>query len=169
VGGTSLLPDRRDRTVAIVEVDLNTFRSTAGAIAILAAATTTGLAQPASQTPAGTAKAPVAPVTHPTIAPTSTVVAPARNAIGLPAPSPAAKNIGPVHGPGQGGPDVNAAKSGTFGVGIGSGAQHAPMATAKGTLSGSQMGRPVTGAAKLGGGATHAPNAVIGHNVSTKH
>jgi hypothetical protein len=73
-----------------------------------------------------------------------------------------------MHGPGLGGPNINTAKS--IG-GIPPDAQHAqaPPFTAKGALSGSQMGRPTTGAAMLGGGATHAPTAVIGHSASAKH
>jgi hypothetical protein len=164
------------RTVAILEIDVNSFRSTAAAVALLAAATSTGLAQHASPTAAVKPKPAVASqsattVAHPTIAPAPAVVAPARNAIGLPTPKPAANNVGAVHGPGQVGPNVNAAKPGALGIGgIGSATPHAPTVplTAKGTLSGSQMGRPATGGAMLGGGATHAPSAVIGHNVSTK-
>ncbi|MEI6701484.1 MAG: TMEM175 family protein, partial [Actinomycetota bacterium] len=94
--------------------DLNTFRLTAGAIAILAAATSTVFAQRASLTTAAKAKPFVAPqsqatVTHPTATSTS-AGAPARNAIGLPAAGTAANTIGAPHGPGQGGPNINAAK-----------------------------------------------------------
>jgi hypothetical protein len=158
-----------------MESDLNTFRLAAGAIAILAAATSTGLAQQASA--AAKAKpfvAPQSPVVaaHPTAASTSTVVAPTRNAIGLPAAGTAAATTGAPHGPGPGGPNINAAKPPMPGApSLHSAAPHpaaAPLA-AKGTLSGTQMGRPATGAAMLGGSATHAPAAVIGRNASPKH
>jgi hypothetical protein len=158
-----------------VESDVNTFRLTAGAIAILAAATSTSLAQQTSA--AAKAKPFVAPqpsatVAHPTAASPSAVVAPARNAIGLPAAGTAANTIGAPHGPGQGGPNINAAKPPMPGApSLHSVAPHpaaAPL-TAKGTLSGTQMGRPTTGAAMLGGSTTHAPAAVIGRNVSAKH
>ena len=154
---------------------MNTFRLTAGAIAILAAATSTCLAQQASSS--AKAKPFVAPqpptiAAHPTAASPSAVVAPARNAIGLPAAGTAANTIGAPHGPGQGGPNINAAKPLTAGApsshSVTSHAAAAPL-TAKGTLSGTQMGRPATGAAMLGGSTTHAPSAVIGRNVSTKH
>jgi hypothetical protein len=99
------------------------------------------------------------------------LVAPARNAIGLPAPSLATGGGGPTRGPGLNGPGVNAATTGPVGAGgIHSVVPHAsaiPL-TAKGALNGSQMGHPSTGAAVLGGGATHAPTAVIGHNASAK-
>jgi hypothetical protein len=110
-------------------------------------------------------------VTHPPVAAISTFVAPARNAIGLPAPSPAANNIGAVHGPGRGGPNIDAAKPGSVSIGgIRSDAPHTQVVplTAKGALNGSQMRHSATGAAMLGGGATHAPSAVIGHNASTR-
>jgi hypothetical protein len=157
-----------------VEIDVNSFRFTAGAIAVLAAVTSTCLA--ASPTPAVKAKplaAPLSPATvvHPPVASTPAVVAPARNAIGMPTPTPAANNIGAVHGPGQSGSNVNTPKPGAPSIGgIHSGASHPPATpfTAKSTLSGSQMGRPTTGAAMLGGSTTHAPSAVIGHNASTK-
>jgi hypothetical protein len=109
---------------------------------------------------------------HPTAASPSAVVAPTRNAIGLPAAGTAANTIGAPHGPGQGGPNTNAAKPPMPGApGSHSVTPHAAVAplTAKGTLSGSQMGRPPTGAAMLGGSATHAPAAVIGRNASPKH
>lgn len=136
----------------------------ASVIALSAAATSAGLAQHASapQSPAT--------VTHPPAV--ATHAAPARNAIGLPAASPAANTTGPMHGPGLDAPGVNAAKAGPAGVGgIHSVVPHVSAAplTAKGALNGSQMGHPVTGAAILGGGATHAPTAVIGHNASGKH
>jgi hypothetical protein len=141
-------------------------------VAILAAATSAGFAQRAP--PASAAKARPAPpsletVTHPPVAaiPTS----PARNAIGLPAPSRATNNIGAVHGPGHGGPNIDAAKPGSVSVrGIRSDTYHAQVVplTAKGALNGSQMGHSATGAAMLGGGATHAPPAVIGPNASTR-
>jgi hypothetical protein len=166
---------RRDRAVATMESDLNTFRLAAGAIAILAAATSTSLAQQTSA--AAKAKPFVAPqppatVAHPTAASPSAVVAPTRNAIGLPAAGTAANTIGAPHGPGQGGPNINAAKPPTPGAtSFHSVAPHTAAAplTAKGALSGTQMGRPATGAATLGGSATHAPAAVIGRNVSAKH
>jgi len=159
-----------------VESDLNTFRLTAGVIAILAAATSTVLAQQASSTAAAKAKPFVAPqspamAAHPTATSTS-AGAPARNAIGLPPAGTAANTIGAPHGPGQGGPNINAAKPPMPGApGLHSVAPHAPPAplAAKGTLSGTQMGRPATGAAMLGGSATHAPAAVIGRNASPKH
>jgi hypothetical protein len=160
-----------------MEIDVNTFRLTAGVIAILAAATSAVLAQQASSTTAAKAKPFVAPqppatVAHPTAASSSPVVAPTRNAIGLPAAGTAANTIGAPHGPGPGGPSINAAKPPTPGApSLHSVAPHSAAAplTAKGTLSGTQMGRPTTGAAMLGGSTTHAPAAVIGRNVSAKH
>ncbi len=155
---------------------MNTFRLTAGAIAILAAATSTGLAQQTSRGGEGKAlcRSAIPGNWSRTRRPlrTSAVVAPARNAIGLPAAGTAANTIGAPHGPGQGGPNINAAKPPTPGApSLHSVAPHAAAAplTAKGTLSGTQMGRPTTGAAMLGGSATHAPAAVIGHNASAKH
>jgi hypothetical protein len=160
-----------------VESDVNTFRLAAGAIAILAAATSTVLAQQGSSTTAAKAKPFVAPqspamAAHPTSASPSAVVAPARNAIGMPAAGTAANTIGAPHGPGQGGSNINATKPPIPGTpGLHSVVPHAAAAplTAKGTLSGTQMGRPATGAAMLGGSTTHAPAAVIGRNVSAKH
>jgi hypothetical protein len=138
----------------------------AGVIAISAAAMGTGVAQHVSP-----ALAPQSPSPHPPAPAMHSLVAPARNAIGLPAPSLAAGAAGPTHGPGLNGPGVNAAKTGLVGVG----ATHsviplAPAAplTAKGALNGSQMGHRGTGAPVLGGGATHAPTAVVGHNASPK-
>jgi hypothetical protein len=166
---------RRDRAVATMESDVNTFRLTAGAIAILAAATSTSLAQQTSVVAKAkpfVAPQPPATVAHPTAASPSAVVVPTRNAIGLPAAGTAANTIGAPHGPGQGGPNINAAKPPTPGApSLHSVAPHAAATplTAKGTLSGTQMGRPTTGAAMLGGSVTHAPSAVIGHNATPKH
>jgi hypothetical protein len=151
------------------------FGMIAAAIAILAATTNAGLAQSATTAakpkPSPAQPAPAAAVTHPPVA--APLVAPTRNAIGLPTPSPAANTIGAAHGPGPGSPNVAAAKPGPVGTGgVRPDAQHAPASplTAKVGLSGSQMGRPTTGAAMLGGSATHAPSAVIGHsNASVKH
>jgi hypothetical protein len=98
-------------------------------------------------------------------------VAPARNAIGLEAPSPPANTIETMHGPGVGGSKISSAKTGPVGIGgIRQDAQHGAASPlfAKGALSGSQMGRPTTGAAMLGGGATHAPTAVIGHSTGAR-
>jgi hypothetical protein len=156
-------------------MDVNRFGLIAGAIVTLTAAASTCFAQHASPVakpkPVPARPAP-ATVTHPLVAGNHVLVAPPRNAIGLPAASPAAGTVGAMHGPGAGA-NINAAKPGAVSVGdVRSGAQHAPATpiTAKGALSGSQMGRPVTGAAMLGGGATHAPSAVIGHNnASIKH
>jgi hypothetical protein len=160
-----------------VESDLNRFGLIAGVIAISAAATSVALAQHASSAPAEKAKSVAAPqspatVTHPPAPATHTLAAPARNAIGLPAPNPASNTTAPMHGPGLDGPNINAAKTGPVGVGgVHSVVPHVSAAplTAKGALNGSQMGHPGTGAAMLGGGATHAPSAVIGHNASPKH
>ncbi len=156
---------------------MNRFGLIAGVIAILAAATNMGAAQHVSPTPAAKAKslaAPQFPATamHSPALPTHMLGAPARNAVGLPAPMPAANTTGPMHGSGLDGPNINAAKTGPVSVGgIRSVVPHVSVAplTAKGSLNGSQMGHPATGAAVLGGGATHAPSAVIGHNVSTRH
>jgi hypothetical protein len=149
----------------------------AGVIAVSATATNAGLAQHVS--PAATDKAkPLsasqspATVAHPPAMTTHTPAAPARNAIGLPAPSLAAGAASPVHGPGLDGSGVNAARPGPSAVGgVHSVVPHVTAAplTPKGTLNGSQMGHPGTGAAIVGGGATHAPTAVIGHTVSRKH
>jgi hypothetical protein len=135
-------------------------------VAILAAATSAGFAQRAPPRPAPPS---LETVTHPPVAaiPTS----PARNALGLPAPSRATNNIGAVHGPGHGGPNIDAAKPGSVSIGgIRSDTYHAQVVplTAKGALNGSQMEHSATGAAMLGGGATHAPPAVIGPNASTR-
>jgi hypothetical protein len=157
-----------------VEVDLIRFELIAGVIAISAAATNAGLAQHVSPALAEKPKsfpALQSPAPHLPTPAMHSLVAPARNAIGLPAPSLAAGAAGPTHGPGSYGPGVNAAKTGP----VGTGATHsvvppttaAPL-TAKGALNGSQMGHPATGAAVLGGGTTHAPTAVIGHNASAK-
>ena len=145
-------------------------------IALCAAATNASFGQHASSTPGEKAKLLAAPqspatVTHPPAVATQTLAAPARNAIGLPAPGPSGNVTGPMHGPGLAGPGVNAVKTGTVGVGsIHSVAPHVSTAplTARGGLNGSQMGRPATGAAILGGGATHAPTAVIGRNALGK-
>jgi hypothetical protein len=159
-----------------MEIDLNTFRLAAGVIAILASMTSTSIVQQASAaTKAKPFVAPQSPAMvtqHPTGASPSTTVAPARNAIGLPAAGTAANTIGAPHGPGPGGPTMNAAKPPVPGApGFHSVTPHAPAAplTAKGSLGGTQMGRPATGAAMLGGSATHAPAAVIGRNVPAKH
>jgi hypothetical protein len=160
-----------------MESDLNRFGLIAGVMATLAAATSTGAAQHVSPTPGANAKslaAPQSPATamHSPALPTHTLGAPARNAVGLPAATPAANTTGPMRGSGLNGANFNAANTGPVSVGgIRSVVPHAPAAplTARGSLNGSQMGRPATGAAVLGGGATHAPNAVIGHNVSAKH
>jgi hypothetical protein len=160
-----------------VEIDLTRFGLIAGVIAISAAATNAGLAQHVSPAPAEKAKSLPAPqspatVTHPPALATHTPAAPARNAIGLPAPSLAAGATGPVRGPGLDGPGVNAARTGPVSVGgIQSVVPHVSAAplTAKGALNGSQMGHPATGAAMIGGAATHAPTAVIGHNPSGRH
>jgi hypothetical protein len=162
-----------------MEIELSTFQLTAGVIAILVAVTSAGVAQQASSTAGAKAKpfiAPQPPATvtqHPTVASPSTVVAPARNAIGLPAAGTAANTLGASHGPGgQGGPTISAAKPSTPGApSFHSVTAHAPAAPliAKGSLSGTQMGRPATGAAMLGGSATHAPAAMIGRNVPAKH
>jgi hypothetical protein len=153
---------------------LNRFVLITGAIAILAAATSAGFAQRAPPGPVAKAKplpAPPSPVTHPAVAAIPTLVAPARNAIGLPAPSPAANGIGAAHGPGHGGPNIDAAKPSSVSIGgIRSDASHAQVVPLKanGTLNGSRMGHSATGAAMLGGGATHAPSAVIDPNASTR-
>jgi hypothetical protein len=160
-----------------VEIDLTRFGLIAGVIAISAAATNAGLAQHASPTAAEKAKslsAPQSPATvaHPPALTTHAPAAPGRNAIGLPAPSLAAGAAGPVHGPGLDGSGINAARTAPFGVGgVHSALPHVTAAplTAKGALNGSQMGHPGTGAAILGGGATHAPTAVIGRSTSGKH
>jgi hypothetical protein len=113
-----------------------------------------------------------ATVTHPPALATQTLAAPARNAVGLPAPGPAANATGPMNGPGLNASNVNATKAGPVGLGgIHPAVTHPSVAplSAKGSLNGSQMGRPTTGAAILGGGITRAPAAVIGRNVSTKH
>jgi hypothetical protein len=142
----------------------------AGAIATLVAATGASFAQHAS-TVANTkpVSAVPSPVPHPPVAPAHTLVTPARNAICLATPAPAANTVGTMHDLGGGG----AAKPGPAGTGhMRPDAQHAPSAplTPRGALSGSQMGRPVTGAAMLGGAATHARPAAIGHNnASIKH
>jgi hypothetical protein len=160
-----------------VEIDLTRFGLIAGMIAVSAAATNAGLAQHVSPAPAEKAKSLSAPqspatVTHSPALATHSPAAPARNAIGLPAPSLAAGAVGPVHGPGLDGPGVNAARTAPIGVGgIHSALPNVSAAplTAKGALNGSQMGHPGTGAAILGGGATHAPTAVIGRNALGKH
>jgi hypothetical protein len=99
-----------------VEIELSRFVLIT--LATLAAATSGGFAQRAP--PASAARARPAPpsletVTQPLVAaiPTS----PARNAIGLPAPSPAANNIGALRGPGRGGPKIDAAKPGSVSIG----------------------------------------------------
>jgi hypothetical protein len=161
-----------DGSCDFVEIDLNRFVLFAGVIAVSATAMSTGLAQHVSQTVADKAKSLAtsqspATVTHPPAPAMHSLVAPARNAIGLPAPSLAAGAAGPTHGPGLNGPGANAAKTGPVGVGathsVVPPASAAPL-TAKGALNGSQMGHPGTGAAVLGGGPMHAPTAVIGHN-----
>jgi hypothetical protein len=76
-----------------------------------------------------------------------------------------------VHGPARGGPNIDAAKPGSVSIGgIRSDAPHTQLVplTAKGALNGSQMRHSATGAAMLGGGATHTPSAVIGHDASTR-
>jgi hypothetical protein len=151
-----------------VEIDVNRFGLIAGVIVTLTAATTTCFAQHAAKPKPVAARSPPATVAHPLVAATHALVAPTRNAIGL----PAAGTVGTTHGPGAGA-GINTAKPGAVSVGgARPDAQHAPAAaiTASGALSGSHMGRPVTGAAMLGGGATHAPSAMIGHNnASIKH
>jgi hypothetical protein len=156
---------------------LTRFGLIAGVLAVSAAATNVGVAQHASPAAADKAKSLAAPrspatVTHPPALATHTPAAPARNAIGLPAPSLTAGAASPVHGPGLDGSGVNAARPSPIGVGgIHSVVPHvtAGPLTPKGALNGSQMGHPGTGAAIVGGGATHAPTAVIGHTASGKH
>ncbi len=159
-----------------MEIDLTRLGLIVSVIALCAAATNAS-GQHASSTPGEKAKLLAAPqspatMTHAPAAGTQTLAAPARNAIGLPAPGPSGNVTGPMHGPGLAGPGVNAVKTGPVGVGgIHSVAPHvsASPLTARGGLNGSQMGRPATGAAILGGGATHAPTAVIGRNALGKH
>jgi hypothetical protein len=147
----------------------------AGVIAALVAATSTGFAQHPSPV-ANTKPLPAAPspalVAHPPVAPAHGLGTPARNAIGLAAPAAAANPVGTMREPGVGA-NIGAARPGPAGLGQTrpnpQPAAAAPL-TARGALHGSQMGRPMTGAAMLGGAATHAPTATIGHNnASVKH
>jgi hypothetical protein len=148
-----------------LEINVNRCGLFAGAIATLVAAASPGFAQHPSLV--GNTKPP-ALITHPPVAPAHAPGTPARNAIGLATPP----TTGAMHEPG-GGVNTGAARQGPSGVGHthpdAQRAPAAPLATG-GALHGSQMGRPLTGAAMLGGAATHARPASIGHNnASVKH